>query len=411
MSLNTKMKRILIITMALLAIVGRASAQESVSVNDFLVPQGGEAYLDINYSLEGVGPYVGFMFIVDLPEGLSLVEDENTPGYPWYDEKVTAISRLSVTTTPTGFAATPKTAEATINGNSGLLMRLKVAADAELEVGSKYTATLKEVSFNVRDEEFNVTKKPVGDVTFNITIDDNRIKFDENADALPVYTAGEKGNVRMTRTINANRWSTIVLPFTLTKAKAEAAFGSDVQLAEFSGFEVDYGEDEENTIPLGIKINFTTYTMSAKKGMTGGKPFLIKTTQDVTSFEADECSLVEAVTDVEKIDEFDTPGKFTGSFVKTVVPKDGLFISGEKFYYSTGNTAIKAFRGWFELGAVLDKETEFGVKMYIDDIETGIDALRVKDATGTIYDLGGRKVAKPSQSGVYIVNGKKVMVK
>ena len=396
--------------MALLAIVGRASAQESVSVNDFLVPQGGEAYLDINYSLEGVGPYVGFMFIVDLPEGLSLVEDENTPGYPWYDDKVTAISGLSVTTTPTGFAAIPKTGEATINGNSGLLMRLKVAADAELEVGSKYTATLKEVSFNVRDEEFNVTKKPVGDVTFNITIDDNRIKFDENADALPVYTAGEKGNVRMTRTINANRWSTICLPFQLTKAKAEAAFGSDVQLAEFTGFSTTY-EDEDTPVPSSITITFTPYELKGTKPMKGGVPYLIKTSKDIESFEADDVTLFAAVTDVEKADDYDTPGKFTGSFVKTVVPKDGLFISDQNFYYSTGNTAIKAFRGWFELGAVLDKETEFGVKMYIDDIETGIDALRVKDATGTIYDLGGRKVAKPSQSGVYIVNGKKVMVK
>ena len=396
--------------MALLAIVGRASAQESVSVNDFLVPQGGEAYLDINYSLEGVGPYVGFMFIVDLPEGLSLVEDENTPGYPWYDEKVTAISRLSVTTTPTGFAATPKTAEATINGNSGLLMRLKVAADAELEVGSKYTATLKEVSFNVRDEEFNVTKKPVGDVTFNITIDDNRIKFDENADALPVYTDGEKGNVRMTRTINANRWSTICLPFQLTKAKAEAAFGSDVQLAEFTGFSTTY-EDEDTPVPSSITITFTPYELKGTKPMKGGVPYLIKTSKDIESFEADDVTLFAAVTDVEKADDYDTPGKFTGSMVKTVVPANGLFISDQNFYYSTGNTAIKAFRGWFELGAVLDKETEFGVKMYIDDIETGIDALRVKDATGTIYDLGGRKVAKPSQSGVYIVNGKKVMVK
>ena len=396
--------------MALLAIVGRASAQESVSVNDFLVPQGGEAYLDINYSLEGVGPYVGFMFIVDLPEGLSLVEDENTPGYPWYDDKVTAISGLSVTTTPTGFAATPKTAESTINGNSGLLMRLKVAADAELEVGSKFTGTLKEVSFNVRDEEFNVTKKPVGDVTFNITIDDNRIKFDENADALPVYTDGEKGNVRMTRTINANRWSTICLPFQLTKAKAEAAFGSDVQLAEFTGFSTTY-EDEDTPVPSSITITFTPYELKGTKPMKGGVPYLIKTSKDIESFEADDVTLFAAVTDVEKADDYDTPGKFTGSMVKTVVPANGLFISDQNFYYSTGNTAIKAFRGWFELGAVLDKETEFGVKMYIDDIETGIDALRVKDATGTIYDLGGRKVAKPSQSGVYIVNGKKVMVK
>ena len=40
----------------------------------------------------------------------------------------------------------------------------------------------------------------------------------------------------------------------LTKANAAAVFGSDVQFAKFDGFEVDYGDDEENVIPLGITI-------------------------------------------------------------------------------------------------------------------------------------------------------------
>ena len=35
----------------------------------------------------------------------------------------------------------------------------------------------------------------------------------------------------MKRTIKARRWSTIVLPFTLTKTKAEAVFGADVPVA------------------------------------------------------------------------------------------------------------------------------------------------------------------------------------
>lgn len=403
------MKRLAFITMALLAIAGRACAQESVSVNDIAVPQGGEAFLEINYSLEGAGPYVGFMFLVDLPEGLSLVEDPENLGYPWYDDGVAAISKMSITTTPTGFAATPKTANATINGASGVLMRVRVAADASLAVGSSFQGKITELSFNVRDDSYNVTKIALEDVTFNITIDDTRIKFDENASVLPIYTSVEKGDIRMTRTINANEWSTIVLPFTLTKAKAEAAFGSDVQLAEFSGYEVDYGDDENNVVPLGITLNFTTYTMSPRKGMTGGKPFLIKTSANITSFECDECSLVNVVTDVSKTDEYETPGKFTGTFVKTKVPADGLFLSENKFWYSTGQTNIKAFRGWFELGAVLDKETEFNVKMCIDDVETSIDGLNVRDAQGNIYDLGGRKINEIQQKGIYIKDGKKVL--
>ena len=163
------MNRLTFIMLALLAIAGRVSAQESVSVNDVTVPQGGEALVEINYSLEGTDPYVGFFFQVDLPESLSLVEGADE-GYPWYDPDVEAIKKLSITTTATGFAATPKTAEATINGTSGVLMRFKVAADENLEVGSKLTATLKEVLFNVRDENFNVTRVELDNVSFDVIV-------------------------------------------------------------------------------------------------------------------------------------------------------------------------------------------------------------------------------------------------
>lgn len=53
---------------------------------------------------------------------------------------------------------------------------------------------------------------------------------------------------------------------------------------------------------------------------------------------------------------------------------------------------------------------EASVKIYadIDDEATGIDEI-VNDnsSSSNCYDLGGRKVSKPSQRGVYIVNGKK----
>ena len=48
--------------------------------------------------------------------------------------------------------------------------------------------------------------------------------------------------------------------------------------------------------------------------------------------------------------------------------------------------------------------------MFVDGFETKVEGLGVKDAAGNVYDLSGRKVSK-AQRGVYIVNGKKVLVK
>ena len=404
----------------LLNAAGAFAANDAMSVANIEVPQGGSVELTIalnneTANLSGWQCDLGFS-----SDGLSLTlnaggkpeatlsERFNTTGH--------SISSRMLSNGSYRFVVTSNDGEA-IPGSSGVLFSVTLEADASLEVGKTYEGTLYGIEFYTNDETPQTIL--MNDVTFTVTIgepDDGRIKFDENAAKLPTYTAGDKANVRMTRTIKANQWSTIVLPFTLTKTKAETVFGSDVQLAEFSGFEVEYENDEDVT-PDAITINFTTYTMTARKGMTGGKPFLIKTTQDIASFEADDCTLVGEVADVEKADEYETPGTFTGTFVKTVVPADALFISGEKFYYSTGKTNIKAFRGWFQLGAVLDKETDFGVKMavFIDDEATDIkelDGLRnsndLNDFGEATYNLAGQRVGD-GYKGIVVTKGRKII--
>lgn len=404
----------------LLNAAGAFAANDAMSVANIEVPQGGSVELTIalnneTANLSGWQCDLGFS-----SDGLSLTlnaggkpeatlsERFNTTGH--------SISSRMLSNGSYRFVVTSNDGEA-IPGSSGVLFSVTLEADASLEVGKTYEGTLYGIEFYTNDETPQTIL--MNDVTFTVTIgepDDGRIKFDENAAKLPTYTAGDKANVRMTRTIKANQWSTIVLPFTLTKTKAETVFGSDVQLAEFSGFEVEYENDEDVT-PDAITINFTTYTMTARKGMTGGKPFIIKTTQDIANFEADDCTLVGEVADVEKADEYETPGTFTGTFVKTVVPADALFISGEKLYYSTGKTNIKAFRGWFQLGAVLDKETDFGVKMavFIDDEATDIkelDGLRnsndLNDFGEATYNLAGQRVGD-GYKGIVVTKGRKII--
>ena len=406
------MKKKFIYSLVALLISAASAMADNFVIAPVTVPQGGTAELPIGFLFDSGTTYVGFQLNIAFPEGIGSQKDED--GLPTYVKDETSCGKLTIyPTAEDGYAALPQTTSATIKGTSGTLITVTLTADAFLEVGSTLTATVTKAMFTSKDSEGNLATVDIPDFTFNITIgepDDGRIKFDEAATKLPKYTAGEKGDVRLARTIKAGNWSTIVLPFTLTMAKAKAAFGDDVELAEYAGFEVDYGDDEENLTPLGITVNFSTYTMTARKGMTGGKPFLIRTSKDITSFEADDVTLAGEVTDVNVADDYGTAGKFTGTFTKTTVPADGLFLNSNKFYYSTGKSNIKAFRGWFELGAVLNRETDFGVKMVVDGFETKVEGLGVKDAAGNVYDLSGRKVSK-AQRGVYIVNGKKVLVK
>ena len=405
------MKKVLLL-FTLFAGLTQIYASNEIVVSPVTIPQGKTGL--INIELNNDETFTAFTFKLTLPEGLSYVLDESEEGKP----KATFVqgSRFTdhaVSSSANGQVATfgcLSISSAPISGSNGLLLSVYVTSDDDMEVGEELTATLTEVTFTTPSE----VEYALPDVNITITIGEDRLVFDENATALPTYTAGEKGNVKMFRTIQKDTWSTIVLPFNLTKANATSVFGSDVQMAKFTGFEVDYGEDEENVVPLGITINFTSYTIPARGNLAGGTPILIKTSKDITEpFTFDEVTLTSDITEQTASDEYGTSGKFAASLVKTKVPADGLFISDNKFWYSTGKTNIKAFRGWFELGAVLDKETDFGVKMYVyvDDDATRVEGIESEVPTEAVYDIMGRKVSKPGHKGVYIVGGKKILFK
>ena len=393
-----------------------AQADDVLTVENVTLPQNGEVALEIKGTFDT--NFTQFQLDIELDAGITLKLNGN--GRPWSELGGTGTDHTITSSTPSAntFKFVCSSMSQSTLPTSEVLVRVMIEPSDELEVGTVLNGTVKNILFNEYTGSGNVGHN-FADMPFTVTIgepDDGRIKFDENATKLPTYTVGEKGNVTMKRTIKAGEWSTIVLPFTLTKAKAEAAFGSDVELMEFSGFVVDYGDDEENVVPLGITINLATYTMTAKKSMTGGKPFLIRTSQNIEEFEVDDVTLVQAVTDVTKTDEFDTSGKLTGTLVKTVIPEDGLFLSDNKFWYSTGNTNVKAFRCWFELGAVLDKETDFGARVFlnfVDEGTTGIGNNKLEAITNdSWYRLDGRKLdKKPTAKGVYIKNNKKVVVR
>lgn len=235
-----------------------------------------------------------------------------------------------------------------------------------------------------------------------------------------VPEAATGANVTVERTINAGEWSTICLPFAMTTEQVKAAFGDDVKLGDFTGCNVTY-EDDEETVKQ-INVNFEAAT-----AIEANHPYIIKVAADVTEINVDG---VDIVAEEEPSVDCDRIGKGTkkdpykwNSFVGNyengfLVPDQTLFLSGGKFWYSTGKTPMMAFRGYFDFYDVLSEAdaSEARIAMTFDD--SGVTDVQpvtmVSQQTaqpGQPYDLQGRKVSGQLKRGLYIINGKKFQVR
>ncbi len=399
------MKKLLFILCSWLLFQSNVNADEII-ISDVTVPQGGTVELPIGYSFTSQSDKVGFTFSLVLPEGLSLLKDNE--GDLVYEKDATSIAKLNIVAAGDGnIAGQPSNETATIKGTSGTLLTLTLCASAELNVGSVINVTVTNCTFQKKEGEV-VSDINLDDFTFNVTIgepSDGRTLLDENSTEMPEASGGEV-NVRVLRTISAGNWSTIVLPFAMTTAQMKEAFGNDVQLANFTGYEAE--EDDGGDI-VGITVKF-----ASANAIEANHPYIIKVSKAITEFTVDNVDVdpegEPTVATVKRTRK--AWSELIGTYVaNTEVPSKTLFLNSNKFYYSTGSTKMKGYRAYFDFYDVLtDVDDNYEVKMYINEIETKVEGLNVLDAAGNVYDLSGRKVSK-AQRGVYIVNGKKVLVK
>lgn len=110
-----------------------------------------------------------------------------------------------------------------------------------------------------------------------------------------------------------------------------------------------------------------------------------------------------------------TTGLLTGVFADTPVPADSYVLAKNKMTSKVGffkvasgaNVTCAANKCYLTVPASSARAFYFDA----EDVETGINAVEIEEATPTnavIYDLSGRRV-QSAKSGLYIVNGKKVI--
>ena len=248
--------------------------------------------------------------------------------------------------------------------------------------------------------------------------DGNIVVLDENSTDDIAATDGPV-KVVVKRTLKKDQWSTICLPFNMTAEQVYAAFGDDVQLQEFVSYDTEY--DAHDNV-RHILVHFVDADLS--DGFYGNHPYVIKVSEDISEF-----SLTTTINPIEEecyseyaIDSEGNRhvyGTFYGTYhAQTIVPANGLFISDNQFWYSTGKTKMKAFRGWFEFEDVLAGVAADGSNIrFTFDRTTGIQEIRSQSmAEGSVYTLQGQFVGKDIDlkelpRGIYIVNGKKQVIK
>lgn len=406
------MKKVLT-TFAVLLGACLAQAKSPVKIAGITVPQNGQCELVIQYDFTTEGQYTGYSMSLSLPDGISLVKNDKGK-YIYtlgdchedthqltvnYDEtkKVFSIGCLSLESDP-------------LSGTSGILLTLPVEAEGSLTVGSILQGTAQEINFGKLDGQTDFFTDVV---EFDITIGepaDTRTVLDENSTTVPA--AATNVDVRVKRAIKANEWSTICLPFAMTAEQVKAAFGDDVQLADFTGTDPEFDNDDNC---VAVKANFDAVT-----AIEANHPYIIKVSQPVEEFTVDGVDIVSD--EDEAYIEFDNglTGRkrvvysgFYGTYhAGTEVTEYCLFLNSNKFWYSTGQTTMKAFRAYFEFIDILaEVENAAGVVEFninFDDA-TGIKTLPDSTFKGeNTYNLAGQRVGK-NYKGIVVTKGKKVL--
>ncbi|KIP60622.1 hypothetical protein ST43_03695 [Prevotella pectinovora] len=236
----------------------------------------------------------------------------------------------------------------------------------------------------------------------------------DNATTIEGLTVGNQYNVTLNRTFGANKWYAVVLPFSVSQKQMKSVFGDGVKVLHYSDV-------------TGTDLNLFEHFYQM---IVGGTPVLVKPSQKVTNPVFNNVTLTsKTVVDIEN-----TGFKCTGSWNNVDFPAYSYFIDAKtnSFYLydptkvetNTEKPHAGAFRSWIISTSTNPSEAK-QLTMHINGIEeqgettaiwnaiSGNDDAEV--ASKGIYSLSGQKMNAADTSslpkGIYIVNGKKFIVK
>lgn len=210
------------------------------------------------------------------------------------------------------------------------------------------------------------------------------------------FNAQNDVDVQLKRSLTPTQWNTFCVPFTISADVIAEKFGAGTLVYTFGSM-------------TGNVMNFVAST-----NIEAGKPYIVKPTKEVVDPTFTGVNIVESDPVKLGADGFFMQGTYGA---KTDLLDDGtnLFLGdGNKFYKpAKGSTKMKGMRAYF----IVPSGTNFAaLRANIDGATTAIDELTTvveQPTDNRIYNLQGQFVGTSFEGlhGVYVQNGKKVLVK
>lgn len=204
-------------------------------------------------------------------------------------------------------------------------------------------------------------------------------------------------DVQLERTLSPTHWNSFCVPFAISEDVIAEKFGAGTQVCTFGSMN-------------GNVMNFAYST-----SIEAGKPYIVKPTKEVVDPTFTGVNIEAVAAKQVGANGYFMQGIYS---VKTDLTTDGtnLFLGdGNKFYKPSGTTTakMKGMRAFF----IVPQGTNLAaLRANIDGATTAIDELTTvveQPTDNRIYNLQGQFVGTSFEGlhGVYVQNGKKVLVK
>lgn len=210
-------------------------------------------------------------------------------------------------------------------------------------------------------------------------------------------------NVTLDRKLG-EKWNTIVLPFALNEAQVTEMFGEGAKVAAYKGSTVN-GDH--------VTLNFVEQT-----SMEAQTPYMIK---PGTSARYKVNGVILEPAGLKNVEDAKGNGiTFVGNYTNgQALQQNCFFISKNTFYRASGQETMKAYRATFQVPSSLSAAKimntvfvgEGGSVTAIDDVHVS------PQGSFDVYHINGMLVKKNAidlnglDKGIYIINGKKYVVK
>ena len=203
--------------------------------------------------------------------------------------------------------------------------------------------------------------------------------------------------VKLNRTLVADKWNTLCVPFAISEEEIKANFGEGTLVEKFEAVN-------------GNTVNFADAT-----SIEAGVPYLIKPTVTGTTY---TFSGKEVSADAPKV-EGNADVTFQGIYSPTDITNNGTVKAAGvtedgKVLFVNAGSKTKAFRCFFTISDNASI-TPAMLKISIKGVETAINSIVMGNSNATdnaVYNLQGQRVNGNSLTkGIYIKNGKKFAVK